>query len=962
MAENSKKNQTTSKKGTTQKKGTSKSQAKSNSGNSLVPNKVVKTSKVSPKSNKKANTGNAEKAKQSNEGAYVLAGVILVTLAIVLLIAMATYFSGCVFGPTGIWVCENLFSLFGFMAFTIPLLMIFYGIMTKKMQEKRSLLKISIILGLIFIFMTALLFICIDDSPDELPTLKECYSELLETGGGVMGAYLGYLLVLALSEVGGIIISTIIILVLIAILVGGNRLMELYNGVKDGVVASVSDGKKKKKSKKKKTKVKSSAVKVKASVAYEDYDESPIDEYEDEDSYDEDDAEEVPDDEDDSDDGFVALDSEDTEIDNKKKNKSKADKKRKKAIVEDDSLDRDDEAVNMEALDDSDEDAAEAEAEAIADESKDSAKEDEYQGDFEDSKQESYEEDDEDDDDAVGFTPIEIPDEAGTGELGRELLNKNAVVDKETGEIIFSDEEIADEGDGFVPLNNDDSSDDSDDNEEEAEEVVEYKFPPIDLLVAGDTKYGASKEEIDINTERLRETLASFRIGVKDITCSCGPTITRFEVKPESGVRVRAIANLVDDIALGMAKSGVRIEAPIPGKAAVGIEVPNEKPATVYLRSLLEAPEFKNHKSKIASCLGADVSGKPVVFDIEKMPHLLVAGATGMGKSVCINSIILSLLYKAKPSELKLILIDPKKVEFNVYKDIPHLSCKIVTDPKKAAGALNSAVNEMEKRFELIEQVGVRNITGYNEITKDDPDMPYMPRMVIIIDEFADLMMSASDDVETAVCRIAQKARAAGIHLIIGTQRPSVDVITGLIKNNVPSRIAFTVASGTDSRTILDTVGAEKLIGRGDMLFAPVGSSKPIRVQGSFVSDAEVERVVEFIRNNNEPVIYDSDFERSIDEEAAKCGNKKREAAADEGIPSNAGNEDPRLYDAVQLAVDSGKISTSLLQRRLEVGYGRAAKIIDRMEELGYVGPADGNKPRKILITQQDLSEILSRK
>ena len=489
--------------------------------------------------------------------------------------------------------------------------------------------------------------------------------------------------------------------------------------------------------------------------------------------------------------------------------------------------------------------------------------------------------------------------------------------------------------------------------------VPEYVFPPIDLLEEGPNHYSTSPDEINKNIELLRGVLQDFKINIKDIECSCGPTITRYEVKPEAGVRVRQIANLVDDISYGLAKSGIRIEAPIPGKAAVGIEVPNDKSVPVKLRSLVETPEFINHKSKLAACLGADVSGKPVIFDIEKMPHLLVAGTTGSGKSVCINSILMSILYHAKPEEVKLLLIDPKKVEFKVYRDIPHLCCRIISDPKKAAGALNSAVNEMEKRFELIEEVGVRNITGYNEVTKNDPDKPYMPRLVIIIDEFADLMMTAKDEVETAVVRIAQKARAAGIHLIVGTQRPSVDVITGLIKANIPSRIAFTVMSGVDSRTILDTVGAEKLCGRGDMLYAPVGAQKPQRVQGAFVSDEEVEEVVNFVKERNAPVRYDQEFETSIDNEAAKCGNAPQPSADSfGGGGGGAGDEDSKLWDAVELAIDAGKISTSLLQRRLEVGYGRGAKILDRMEEMGFVSAPDGNKPRKILITREELDEL----
>ncbi len=516
------------------------------------------------------------------------------------------------------------------------------------------------------------------------------------------------------------------------------------------------------------------------------------------------------------------------------------------------------------------------------------------------------------------------------------------------------------------------------DEGEEAEEVParEYVFPPVDLLTKGSNRYEANEEEIAENTQILREVLESFRIGVKEISCSCGPTITRFEVKPDSGVRVRSIANLVDDIAMGMAKAGVRIEAPIPGKAAVGIEVPNAEPSTVYFRNILETPEFRNHKSRIAACLGADVSGRPVILDINKMPHLLVAGTTGSGKSVCINSIIMSILYKAKPDEVKLILIDPKKVEFAVYRDLPHLYCPIISDPKKAAGALNSAVNEMERRFELIEEVGVRNIAGYNEVTADDPARPPMPQMVIIIDELADLMMTASNEVETAICRLAQKARAAGMHLILGTQRPSTDVITGLIKANVPSRIAFTVTQSVDSRIIIDSVGAEKLIGRGDMLYSPVGTTKPLRVQGTFVSDGEVERVVTFLRENNERGEFDEAFTRQIEIEAAKCAAGKKKGGGDaididdfDGLGGGSfggggggggrkDNEDPKFWEALEVAAGKDKIGTSALQRALNLGYGRAAKIIDRMEELGLVGPDPGTKQgRKVLITKQQYLE-----
>ena len=498
-----------------------------------------------------------------------------------------------------------------------------------------------------------------------------------------------------------------------------------------------------------------------------------------------------------------------------------------------------------------------------------------------------------------------------------------------------------------------------------AEPAREYRFPSVDMLTRGSSRYEANDAEIAENTRLLREVLESFHIRVKEISCSCGPTITRFEVKPDTGIRVRSIANLVDDIAMNLAKAGVRIEAPIPGKAAVGIEVPNAEPATVYLRNILETPEFRNHKSRIAACLGADVSGRPVILDINKMPHLLIAGATGMGKSVCINSIIMSILYKAKPDEVKLILIDPKKVEFAMYRELPHLLCPIVSDPKQAAGTLYCAVNEMERRFGLIEEVGVRNLAGYNEVTADDPERPPLPQIVIIIDELADLMMTAPADVETAICRLAQKARAAGIHLVIGTQRPSVDVITGLIKANIPSRIAFTVASAVDSRTIIDTVGADKLIGRGDMLYAPVGVNKPMRCQGTFVSESEVERVVTFIKENNEPVEYDDEFVKNIAVEAARCGvNKKKgeQVSIDDFDGLEGGNqlwgEDPIFWKALDTIVSKEKFGTSALQRALHLGYGRAAALIDKLEEYGFVGPDPGNKTgRDVRITHEQLAD-----
>ncbi len=496
-----------------------------------------------------------------------------------------------------------------------------------------------------------------------------------------------------------------------------------------------------------------------------------------------------------------------------------------------------------------------------------------------------------------------------------------------------------------------------DESGEEAPEIVTpYVFPNIDFLAANKSIDNSDHtEELQSNAKILVETLSSFRVGIKEVSYSRGPTITRYELKPEVGTRVRSIANLVDDIALNLATSGVRIEAPIPGKAAVGIEVPNQTRATVYLRDLIDTPKFLDSKSKLTAALGMDVGGNPIYFDIGKMPHLLIAGTTGSGKSICINCIIVSILYKAKPEEVKLILIDPKKVEFNMYKNIPHLYCPIVSEPKKAAGALASAVAEMERRFELIEQAGVRDIASYNALAENDPSLEFMPHMVIIIDELADLMMTARDEVETSICRIAQKARAAGIHMILGTQRPSVDVITGLIKANVPSRIACTVMSQVDSRTIIDVAGAENLIGRGDMLFAPVGASKPMRVQGAFVSETEIDKIVTFIKENNGQAKYNTDFINKIEEEAAKCGMGKKGAGAVSDAPTPEGG-DSKFSEAVKMAIEEGKISTSLMQRRLGVGYGRAAKIIDTMEDMGYVSKPDGNKPRRVLITMEEYS------
>ncbi len=499
--------------------------------------------------------------------------------------------------------------------------------------------------------------------------------------------------------------------------------------------------------------------------------------------------------------------------------------------------------------------------------------------------------------------------------------------------------------------------------EESEEAPLEYVFPPVELLTKGTPPTDSMNAEYEQTAKKLVNALSSFGVKTKLINIAKGPTVTRYELQPETGVRVRSIRNLADDISLSLASKGVRIEAPIPGKEAVGIEVPNKTTSVVNIRTLIESSQFENSKSKLTTCLGKDVAGNPVFCDIAKMPHMLIAGTTGSGKSVCINSILMSILYKARPDEVKLILIDPKKIELGVYNGIGHLLVPVVSDPKNAAGALAWSVNEMERRFALIEEVGVREIKAYNEVALREGDREVLPQIVIIIDELADLMMMARDSVESSICRIAQKARAAGMHLILGTQRPSVDVITGLIKANVPSRIAFTVASQTDSRTIIDFAGAEKLVGKGDMLYAPVGSMTPTRVQGSFVSDSEIEAVISFLKNST-PVSYSEEIMDSIEKEAAKCGEKRSSRGSDDDDMDSGDevtlNSDEMLRPAIEIALDSGTISTSMLQRKLKLGYARAARLVDMMQELGVVSEFAGSKPRTVLISREKYMEMVA--
>jgi len=469
---------------------------------------------------------------------------------------------------------------------------------------------------------------------------------------------------------------------------------------------------------------------------------------------------------------------------------------------------------------------------------------------------------------------------------------------------------------------------------------IVYSCPPIELLNDNRIKTNNDKRELLINAKLLEETLANFGIEAKVIQVTKGPTVTRYEVQPGVGVKVSKIVNLSDDIALSLAAPSIRIEAPIPGKSAIGIEIPNKEVIPVYLREVIESDEFQNFNSDLAFALGKDISGKCIVADIAKMPHLLIAGATGSGKSVCINTLIISLIYKSSPSDVKMLLIDPKVVELSIYNGIPHLIIPVVTDPRKAASALEWAVSEMTSRYKLFADNNVRNLESYNKLMAEVSPEKKLPKIVIVIDELADLMMVAPSEVEDAITRLAQMARAAGIHLVIATQRPSVDVITGVIKANIPSRISFAVSSQIDSRTILDMTGAEKLLGKGDMLFLPIGENKPIRIQGAFVSEKEVENVVEYLKRT-----FNTQYDEKIVEKLSE----------EKGQVSSEGVVDELLPQAIELAIELGQISASMLQRRFRIGFNRAARLVDEMEKRGIIGPQEGSKPRQVIVSKNDL-------
>ena len=490
--------------------------------------------------------------------------------------------------------------------------------------------------------------------------------------------------------------------------------------------------------------------------------------------------------------------------------------------------------------------------------------------------------------------------------------------------------------------------------EAETEESFQYQYPSIELFErAPDEGDPGAEDELKANAQKLVDTLESFGVRTRVLDISRGPSVTRYEVQPMAGVKISRITSLADDIALNLAVADVRMEAPIPGKPAVGIEVPNHKKTPVYIRSVFESQSFLRMTSPLGIALGKDIAGVAQVADLCKMPHLLIAGSTGSGKSVCVNSIIMSLLFRSSPEDVKLLLIDPKVVELAEYNGIPHLLMPVVTEPRKAAGALGGAVQEMERRYHLFAENNVRDIKSFNKLAANDPNLEKMPYIAIIIDELADLMMVVGKDVEDSICRIAQKARAAGMHLIVATQRPSVDVITGLIKANIPSRIAFAVSSQVDSRTILDGAGAEKLLGMGDMLFMPVGAPKPTRIQGTFVRDEEISRVLDFIKKSA-TVQYDEAMIEAMEKHAIQDG-KKGSGSADS---DEEGGSDPMLKQAVEVVIDAGQASTSLLQRRCKLGYARAARIMDEMEEKGIIGPYEGAKPRAVLISRQQWLEM----
>ena len=562
-----------------------------------------------------------------------------------------------------------------------------------------------------------------------------------------------------------------------------------------------------------------------------------------------------------------------------------------------------------------------------------------------------------------GYVDSQTPEEAAMEELRKAAMaepkeekknDKRAALEKAAQELHQDEEADKPQKGAEMPEDMPD--------EVVAEAPVVYKLPPLTLLDhAKSVDDSAAALEMKTNAEQLVKTLKDFGVETQVSNIVRGPAVTRYELGLAAGVKISKVTGLSDDIAMRLATTGVRIEAPIPGKAAVGIEIPNRIKSSVSLRELVDSAEFRDAKSKMTVALGKDITGQLVMVDLAKMPHLLIAGTTGSGKSVCTNSMIQSILFRARPDEVKLLLIDPKQVEFTVYNGIPHLIVPVVTDPRKAAGALGWAVQEMLRRYQTFASTKVRDIKAYNEKAATDESLPKMPQILIVIDELADLMMAAGNEVEDSICRLAQMARAAGMHMVIATQRPSVDVITGLIKSNIPSRLSLTVASAVDSRTILDGSGAEKLLGNGDMLFMPIGLSKPVRVQGCFVSDREVNSVVQFLKPSEEQQEYDETVIQEIERQAAQVsvgGKSGRDVGPSEESDGGLDEADPMLSQAVEVVLDAGEASTSLLQRKLRLGYARVGRLIDDMEQRGIIGPHVGSKPRELMITRAQWMEM----
>lgn len=561
-------------------------------------------------------------------------------------------------------------------------------------------------------------------------------------------------------------------------------------------------------------------------------------------------------------------------------------------------------------------------------------------------------EDDSKDDELVSFTDIKNAETSVETTISEDdkVINLDDIIKKSTEK----PEQL--ELDLDSKENDDSEEDEYTDEEWNAEPVKHYELPPLELLnLPQNFNSGDLESEQKRNGEKLISTLKSFGVETRIIGISKGPSVTRYEIQPAAGVKISKITNLADDIALNLAASGVRIEAPIPNKPAVGIEIPNKSRQSVTLREVIDQPPYKNAKSKLNVALGKDITGDFVYCDLVKMPHLLVAGTTGSGKSVCLNSMIVSILYNATPDEVKLLMIDPKAVEFTMYNGIPHLLVPVVSDPRKASGALAWAVTEMLQRYKMFSESGVRDISGYNSICESEGKKK-LPQIVIFIDELSDLMMAAPNEVEDSICRLAQMARAAGMHLVIATQRPSVDVITGLIKANIPSRISLYVSSQVDSRTIIDSVGAEKLLGHGDMLYYPVGIPKPVRVQGCYLDESEVHKVVNFLKAQ-EQSSYDDEVIKEIDRQAANTGSKKKDSSASSGDDGDS-PADEMLPKAIEVVIEAQSASTTLLQRKLKLGYARAARIVEELEERGIIGPYEGAKPRKVLVSKQQWYEM----